>query len=187
MLMNQLKEMLNKLQPVTTQNIHEIVSVSSVVRVSKGNNINGENDMLFGSSILMNGCARVYSINENGRECSNFFLGEGDFFGDIYMVRNEMSGGVQALTECEFLLMPQKLIQHNLYLLGIKEKLMETSCIDAQKRISSLILDKPDTRYQHFIKSFASLLKHIPDYCIASYIGVSSVHLSRIKNQVASF
>ncbi len=49
----------------------------------------------------------------------------------------------------------------------------------------SLIRDSPLERYVNLVKERPHIVKRVPQHYIASYLGVSSVHLSRIKNKVA--
>lgn len=45
----------------------------------------------------------------------------------------------------------------------------------------SFIRDTPTQRYQHLLASNPHVVQRVPQHYIASYLGVSTVHLSRIK------
>lgn len=49
----------------------------------------------------------------------------------------------------------------------------------------SFIRDTPEQRYQHLLKNRPHIVKRVPQHYIASYLGVSKVHLSRIKSKLA--
>ena len=49
----------------------------------------------------------------------------------------------------------------------------------------SRIRDTPQQRYINLIKERPHIVKRIPQHYISSYLGISSVHLSRIKNKLA--
>jgi CRP-like cAMP-binding protein len=49
----------------------------------------------------------------------------------------------------------------------------------------SRIRDTPIQRYTNLIKDRPHIVQRVPQHYIASYLGVTSVHLSRIKNQLA--
>lgn len=49
----------------------------------------------------------------------------------------------------------------------------------------SRIRDTPIQRYINLIKDRPHIVQRVPQHYIASYLGVTSVHLSRIKNQLA--
>jgi len=49
----------------------------------------------------------------------------------------------------------------------------------------SFIRDTPEQRYQRLIQERPHIIQRVPQRYIASYIGVSTVHLSRIKSKLA--
>lgn len=49
----------------------------------------------------------------------------------------------------------------------------------------SYLKDSPLKRYQTLMSEKPMVIKRIPQHYIASYLGISSVHLSRIKSQLA--
>lgn len=53
------------------------------------------------------------------------------------------------------------------------------------KHFFSFIKDTPQQRYINLINEKPEIVKRVPQHYIASYLGISSVHLSRIKNSLA--
>jgi CRP-like cAMP-binding protein len=49
----------------------------------------------------------------------------------------------------------------------------------------SFIRDTPEQRYLKLIENTPQVVQRVPQHYIASYLGVSSVHLSRIKGKIA--
>jgi len=49
----------------------------------------------------------------------------------------------------------------------------------------SFIRDTPEQRYQHLLTQRPHIIHRVPQHYIASYLGVSPVHLSRIKSKLA--
>jgi CRP-like cAMP-binding protein len=56
---------------------------------------------------------------------------------------------------------------------------------DYMKHFFSFIKDTPTQRYINLIKEKPEIVKRVPQHYIASYLGISSVHLSRVKNKLA--
>lgn len=48
----------------------------------------------------------------------------------------------------------------------------------------SSIRDTPEQRYKNLLKERPHLIQRVPQHYIASYLGITSVHLSRIKNKI---
>lgn len=53
--------------------------------------------------------------------------------------------------------------------------------IHYQKLFLSRIKDTPEQRYHALVKEYPELIKTIPQHYIASYLGITSVSLSRIR------
>jgi CRP-like cAMP-binding protein len=49
----------------------------------------------------------------------------------------------------------------------------------------SFIRDTAEERYQHLLARRPHIIRRVPQHYIASYLGVSTVHLSRIKTKIA--
>lgn len=49
----------------------------------------------------------------------------------------------------------------------------------------SFIRDTPEERYQNLLAERPHIIQRVPQHYIASYLGVSTVHLSRIKSKLA--
>lgn len=52
-----------------------------------------------------------------------------------------------------------------------------------QKLFLSRIKDKPEERYRELTEKYPEIIKRIPQHYIASYLGITSVSLSRIRNR----
>jgi DNA-directed RNA polymerase specialized sigma subunit len=49
----------------------------------------------------------------------------------------------------------------------------------------SSIRDTPRQRYLNLVKEKPQIVKRVPQHYIASYLGITTVHLSRIKSKIA--
>ncbi|RLJ32204.1 CRP-like cAMP-binding protein [Chryseobacterium sp. 7] len=54
---------------------------------------------------------------------------------------------------------------------------------EINKRLISFIKDSPQQRYEQLLKNRPELLLRFPQHYIASYLGITSVSLSRIRNR----
>jgi CRP-like cAMP-binding protein len=52
-----------------------------------------------------------------------------------------------------------------------------------QKLFLSLIKDNPEKRYKAMLKEYPEIFQRVPQHYIASYLGITSVSLSRIRNR----
>ena len=56
---------------------------------------------------------------------------------------------------------------------------------DYMKYFFSMVKNTPQERYINLLKERPEIIKRVPQHYIASYLGISSVHLSRIKSILA--
>ena len=61
----------------------------------------------------------------------------------------------------------------------------ETELLDAEMRVITLLLSTATERYQDFLDTQPNLLQRLPLGCIASYLGITQVSLSRIRAAIA--
>lgn len=95
---------------------------------------------------------------------------------------------IQSLTDSEVLALSYNKVQE-MYKLSERfntfgRRVSEMLYIDFASRTTSLLLDDTKTRYLNLIKERPQVLKTIPNYMIASYIGISAESLSRLKKQL---
>ena len=53
-----------------------------------------------------------------------------------------------------------------------------------EERMSSLLLDKPETAYKKLLEQDKEIIEKIPQRYIASYLGITPVSLSRIRKRI---
>lgn len=64
------------------------------------------------------------------------------------------------------------------------DKIFERT-FDYMKYFFSMVKNTPQERYINLLKERPEIIKRVPQHYIASYLGISSVHLSRIKSELA--
>lgn len=55
---------------------------------------------------------------------------------------------------------------------------------DYMKHFFSFIKDTPQQRYLQLSQQKPEIIKRVPQHYIASYLGITTVHLSRIKSKI---
>ena len=61
--------------------------------------------------------------------------------------------------------------------------LAERNCVFMERRIISCLSKSAEERYLNFAKYYPQYLRRVPQNAIASYLGMTSQYLSRIKNK----
>ena len=133
------------------------------------------------------GLLRSYYLSAKGQEFNKHFFVEGSFAAPLAsLVTHEPSPvSIDALEATTVL----RTSYSNL--LEIYEKypalnevgrvLVEYAWIGKERRETQLIMLNAAERYRAFLKEFPGLSQRIPQYQIASYLGITPVQLSRIR------
>ena len=139
---------------------------------------------------LIQGCIRLY-CEKDGEELSTYFFTENMFAGsyDSFLSQQPSKVAIETLEDCEVLVLSHK-SQEKLYKVFPKmnefiRKAIEQRFVLLHDLFISYLLNSPEERYLMLIKDRPELLQRIPQHQIASFLGVTRVSLSRIRNRVA--
>jgi CRP-like cAMP-binding protein len=138
---------------------------------------------------LINGCIRLY-CEKDGEELSTYFFTENMFAGsyDSFLSRRPSKVAIETLEESEVLVLTHE-AQEKLYEIFPKmnefiRKAIEQRFVLLHDLFISYLLNSPEERYLTLIKDRPELLQRIPQHQIASFLGITPVSLSRIRNRV---
>ena len=65
-------------------------------------------------------------------------------------------------------------------------RIAEQRFINAQRILSSYILDSPEERYQKLVAAQPEWFQRVPQHYIASFLGITPVSLSRIRKRIST-
>ncbi len=140
--------------------------------------------------LIEKGCMRAW-YNNNGREITLQFFFENDMVSSIESFRNKLPSLVALDTiEPSVIWWIHKKDLDRIIDEITESKELRDKFIDAlfrriyvyMKHFFSFIKDTPAQRYLNLIREKPQIISRIPQHYIASYLGISAVHLSRIKN-----
>lgn len=135
------------------------------------------------------GLIRVLINDSRGTEHTFHFATEGQFIADYasYLRMQPAHYSLQALEDTRVIVIPRAAIDWGYANMKQGEKLgrlvAEQYFSYHDDRIKQTFSQTPKERYDKIEEVFPGILNRIPQHMIASYLGISSVHLSRIKNQ----
>ncbi|MCH9813668.1 MAG: Crp/Fnr family transcriptional regulator [Epsilonproteobacteria bacterium] len=139
---------------------------------------------------ISSGLVRFYYLTENGKDFNKSFASQGEIISSISsLITDEASPFfVETLlpTECfcisydDFVLLTESHVEWN----RLAMKLLEFLALKKEKREADFLLLSAQKRYEGFLYELAHLEKKIPNYHIASYLGITEVALSRIRKRL---
>ncbi len=133
------------------------------------------------------GIIRVIVSDKDGAEHTIHFALENQFIADYscFMLRQPSLYTLQALEETEVVVMPRSNIEWGYQNLKEGDKLgrliAEFYFIYQDNRIKNMYARTPKERYDTITEVFPNIHNRVPQHMIASYLGITPVHLSRLK------
>lgn len=118
------------------------------------------------------------------------FTKEGEFVSEYhtFITKSKAIHSIKAIEDCEFLVIDYDGIQtlYNDFKDGNKigRTVLEHRFSVVVSQLLSLYMHNPEQRYYNFVNNYRDLTQRIPQYLIASFIGVKPPSLSRIRNRV---
>lgn len=134
------------------------------------------------------GLIRMFYVDNKGDEKTFHFALENTFATDYesFLRSFPASYSIQALEDCEVLVMSLEMLLGGYKILENGEKLgrllAEEYFFLFNNKIQSIYTQTPLERYNKLKESFPNLFQRVPQHLVASYLNISSVHLSRLKN-----
>lgn len=188
--MNSLKSYFDRISPLATQTWDEIAPLFKQRSLSKNQCFVKENELASTIGFLESGVVRAYFMNSQGKEYNKqFFVGQsliGAYSSLLTGKPNLITQ--QALTDCVIYTCNYQELVSRFHvhpdLERLARKIAEYYFLE-KKEIEIVLLDAAQ-RYAIFQKEFPTLEQLIPQYHIASYLGISATQLSRIRNLLTS-
>ncbi len=176
---------------LTEEQFQKISSVLKPATFSKGKFLLNKGEICKNSFFVEKGLLRSYTIDEAGKEhinqfaCENWFMSDrssayfnepSDFFIDA------IEDTAVVLIDLEFINLISEVSksfrQYN-------ELLLQNHIRHLQKRINQLLAASAEKRYLDFISLYPDLTLRVPQWMIASYLGITPESLSRVRKELA--
>jgi len=151
-----------------------------------------ENEVARKIAFLESGVVRAFFINQEGQEYNKqFFVGPSSIGGYTSLLTGKPNLiPQQALTDCKIWSCDFKSLtnRYDQYpdLERLARKMAEYYFLEKEKKELEIVLLDASQRYKIFQTKFPTLEQLIPQYHIASYLGISATQLSRIRHQYAN-
>lgn len=132
-----------------------------------------------------------YFVSKDGDESTFEFTKEGEFIGDYQSFNNKSASvqSIQAIEDCEILAIKyadvQSIFKTTRHGNLIGRIILEHRFDVIVNQLLAVYMQNHKERYRSFIKNYAGLSQRIPQYLIASYVGVKPESLSRIRRRFA--
>ena len=161
--------------------------------LSKGDHILGAGTIADEVFFVHQGLLRYYfnDPNEEGQERTGQFFDDGSVVTDAesFLAHVPASQNFEALDQSSIVVLPRAVLQagydedHAIERFG--RLMLQEGLIGSQRRASRLLTLQPEERYRLFVESRPEVARRVPQYLIASYLGLTPESLSRIRRRIA--
>lgn len=137
---------------------------------------------------LQKGLVR-YFVFKDEEESTFEFTKEGEFIADYQSFNNKTTSiqNIQAIEDCEMLIIDYDNVQ-TIFNTTKNGNLMGRHIIEHRfdvmvNQLLAIYMQDHEERYKRFVEHYSDLTQRIPQYLIASYVGVKPPSLSRIRRR----
>lgn len=138
--------------------------------------------------LIEKGCVRSW-LNNNGKDITFQFFVEGEAVSSIesFLTNRPSMFSLETIESSVIKSISKKnvdyILDHSPTLKKEMENLTLQRLLFYQKLFLSRIKDNPKKRYEELLKQRPEILMRVPQHYIASYLGITAVSLSRIRNR----
>lgn len=187
--MTSLYNHLSGIAPISTETWNSFSRLFKEITLEKGEYFVRAGEVADTIGFLKEGVIRAFYCNSEGLEYNKHFFVKNSFVGGYASLITSQPNKIeqQALTTCRLLVADYAAINqlynahHDLERIG--RRLAELYFVDKEEREVQIVLLDADKRYKIFQEQFPELEQLIPQYHIASYLGITPTQLSRIRKK----
>lgn len=176
---------------ITDEYVNELKRHATIKQLAKAVIYFDKNVYSKKMGFLVKGVIRIYDIDAEGNQWNKVFLSTPSFLLGNPNFEEKSIHFVETITPCEVIEFPIKFIQDILMKYpearAIQTKILHHLFDKKSKREYDFLTLNAKERYLKYQKEYAQIIDDIPQFHVASYLGITTTQLSRInvalKNQ----
>jgi len=178
---------LTQIYDLPTASLSALVNLFEPLSLKKNDYYAKQGDHPKKIGFLSKGIARIFFQNQEGEEFNKIFLQAPSLIAPYSSLisGNTNQVNIQCLSDSSIIEANYSevldLFDTHKGIESLNRKVVEQFFIETEKRQMSLIMLNASERYDLFRKEFPAYENYIPQYHIASYLGITPTQLSRIR------
>ncbi len=187
--MNNIVAHFDKYLPLNEAEINAVTSRMVERKVKRKQYILQEGDICKYFTYVVEGCFKMYGVDNSGAEHNLVFAAEDDWISDIGSLHKEKPSKlfIEAIEPSVVL----QLSKGDLWYLYTNfpkfdrnfRVIIEDKYIELQNRLLQAFSSSAHERYENFLEQYPNLATRLPNTQIASYLGITSEFLSKVRNE----
>ena len=185
--MEQIRQVMKQMIMVSEDELHDFLNQVSTKTFKRHETLSRPNVIPDEIFFINKGLIRVLITDIEGTEHTIHFALENQFIADYsnFIQKQPSLYSLQALEETQVIILPRSAIDWGYKNLKEGQKMgrliAEYYFIYQDDRIKNMYARTPKQRYDSITDVFPNIHNRVPQHMIASYLGITPVHLSRLK------
>jgi CRP-like cAMP-binding protein len=185
--MEQIRQSIKQMITVSEDELNDFLKQAVTKNFKRQDILSRPNSIPNEIFFINKGMIRVLITDNEGVEHTIHFALENQFIADYsnFIQKQTSIYSLQALEETEVVILPRTAIEWGYKNLTDGQKMgrliAEYYFIYQDDRIKNLYIRTPKQRYDNITNVFPNIHNRVPQHMIASYLGITPIHLSRLK------
>lgn len=181
---------INKYVKLTAEEEELLLSRIVSRKYLKGQYVVQQGDVCKYESFVIKGCLKTFYVDNDGNEHIVMFAVENWWTADLgsFITQTPADYNVQCLENVELLQFPYEQLQELYVLIPKLERffriIIQKAYVASEKRIIGSFSLPAKERYLRFRGQYPQIEQRVPQYMIASYLGITKEFLSKIRSQL---
>jgi len=186
--MSKLIQVLTNIAPISDKDCSSLNEILNTTYLNKGEYWVEADKKNYTIAFIEEGYLRKFYLKE-GKEITDFFYFENDFSADLPSIigNTNSQASIVAMQKSTLTTFSyndfNELCKQSPTLEHLHRVIVEITFLRFYKRSVSFILQTPNERYNDLMVSYPNVFQKAAQYHIASYLGISPQHLSRLRGQ----
>lgn len=187
--MEQLKQVMRQMIRITENELNDFLSRVSIKQFRRHEILSHPSGVPQEIFFINQGIIRVLLTDIEGTEHTIHFALENQFIADYsnFIQQQPSLYTLQAMEDTEVVVLPRSAIEWGYENLAEGQKMgrlvAEFYFIYQDARIKNTYVRTPKQRYDNITEVFPNIHNRVPQHMIASYLGITPIHLSRLKKE----
>ncbi len=176
--------------PLTKEEADAVVELIPIKSFPKGHVLLEEGDVSKSSYFIINGCVRAYQVIDGDDRTTEFYT-EGDPVSSLtsYVNQTPANHYLACVENCELAVLTfeneRELYKRHPKFESLCRLSIEQEYGKQQAILQNYLTKNPEERYLLLLKTRPELLQRVPQYHLATFLGVQPESLSRIRKRIA--
>jgi CRP-like cAMP-binding protein len=187
--MNELLDYFRQNMSLSIEMENKLKQIIVEKKVVKGEHILSKNSLKKEHIFVISGCLRSFYTTENGKEHTIQFAIKNWWISDYITLYTDKKSivSIESVTHSKILVIENDKMEeiYNEFpqFEAFQRKNFEKRIAALQKRILGLLTQTAAEKYNQYVHNYAAFEKLIPNYQIASFLGITPESLSRVRKE----